>query len=655
MRWAGLLVVLVGITARPAWAQTTTTITTSTTTTTLPTIPPTVLCTCSNNQCLVTGNTRLSPGSIDFGTCALVLDTGATVTLSSPGALQIRAGSLTLNPYAAITDSGGRIVVNVPGTINLGNRSTIDVSTLDAITAVIDLTAGGAVTLTGSLGARATDSTGSGGTVNVTAGGRATPGDVVIDERITVRGGGQGTGGSVCITAQNGVITVNAPIDATGGEFDGGCIDLEADGDLVVNNNATGVTLDVSGGGLSGFGGLIVANSNVAGNVTINAPLLGGAGGSTTEGGGDGGELDMSTNLGNIVVNAPLTVKGGSNGGRGGTVDLEPTGDLTVTQPLLVSGTGAGAVGGDVTLSVTGVATLSSVIDVSATGNQARAGSVSLDGRRVAGATANLLAMSEIKADSAPGTLPRAGGSIDIVDQTSTVDGFVHANGGGGSVNLQACSLAVSAAAKIQADGTGTNLLQASGPMQILGTLRARTNTLDYLDPANTPSTAGASITPAATIVQNNPVFSPLCPGPTTAGGACMPPRCDDRGLCEPGTCVGGQCEYMLMVGLDGVSCRLNQMQGLLETAPPSAIHSHALRRKLLAKLAKLGRLVQRGRSGGRRSSKALRQGDHGLAAFRSAVGAAARGGKLDAGLAASVMGLATDAKAALDPIVAHP
>ena len=73
----------------------------------------------------------------------------------------------------------------------------------------------------------------------------------------------------------------------------------------------------------------------------------------------------MSTNLGNIVVNAPLTVKGGSNGGRGGTVDLEPTGDLTVTQPLLVSGTGAGAVGGDVTLSVTGVATLSSVIDVS--------------------------------------------------------------------------------------------------------------------------------------------------------------------------------------------------------------------------------------------------------------------------------------------------
>lgn len=109
------------------------------------------------------------------------------------------------------------------------------------------------------------------------------------------------------------------------------------------------------------------------------------------------------------------------------------------------------------------------------------------------------------------------------------------------------------------------------------------------------------------------------------------------------------------MIGLDAVSCRLDQMRALFETAPPNAIHGHALGRKLLAKLAKLGRLVQTGRGGGRGSSKALRQADHGIAMFIGALQSATHLGKLDTGLAGRVIVVASDAKAVLDPLLTHP
>jgi hypothetical protein len=501
-----LLPLLLSSRATAASTTTTTTVLMNTTTT-LPTIPPSTLCTCANNQCVVTGHKKVSPGSIDFGACDLILANNATVTLTNPGTLRIAAASLTLNPRAAIIGSGGLIFVNVSGTIQLSTKATIDVSAVDAGSADIDLSSGGAATLDGSLVAKATSAAGSGGTVNVTAGNGVVPGDVEIGDLITVKGGGQGGGGGVSVTANNGAITVNAAIDATGGEFDGGTIDLEADRDLVSNN-----TLDVSGGGLSGSGGIVMLNSNVAGNVTINGAVVGGAGGSVSEGGGAGGELDSFTTQGKITVNASVTLNGGSNGGDGGTVDLEPTGDLIVPQPLFASGTGVGAFGGTVIFFATGNATLGP-IDVSARAGSG--GSVSLNTVGPPGGAATVPAGTEINADSAPGTTA-GGGIIQLVDETITVDGFLHANGGGGEVNPQACNLMVHASGHLQADGNGTNLLQASGPMQVAGTLGAGANTLDYFDPGNLPVTTGATITPAPTIVQDNPAFTPLCPGQAT-------------------------------------------------------------------------------------------------------------------------------------------
>jgi hypothetical protein len=116
--------------------------------------------------------------------------------------------------------------------------------------------------------------------------------------------------------------------------------------------------------------------------------------------------------------------------------------------------------------------------------------------------------------------------------------------------------------------------------------------------------------------------------------------------------CTDGTCVYTPMVGLDGVGCRLDQVQALLQAAPANAIHGRTLARKLVAKVATLHRLVDGGRHGGRRGGRELRQADRGIGVFIGAVESAAHGGRVDAGLAASVVGAANDAEAMLDPLL---
>jgi hypothetical protein len=122
----------------------------------------------------------------------------------------------------------------------------------------------------------------------------------------------------------------------------------------------------------------------------------------------------------------------------------------------------------------------------------------------------------EINADSNGTTV--GGGLISPAAETPTVGGKLHADGGGGEVNLQACDLTLSAGGQTLATGpNGFNLLQASGPMEVDGTMTAtQANTLDYLDPAHLPVVHSSSISPAAVIVKDNPPAPPLCPGQAT-------------------------------------------------------------------------------------------------------------------------------------------
>ena len=162
-------------------------------------------------------------------------------------------------------------------------------------------------------------------------------GDVTIDATLSVASGDQGGGGDLCITTNNAKVTLNGPLDASGGEFDGGCIDVESDLDLTTTAAAK---LSVDGGGLSGSGGQIILDANVQGAVTIDGPVSAKAAGSnqnSSEGGGDGGELDSFTTSGSVTVNGQVDLPGGTGGGGGGTIDIEPTGDLIVNAALVAS------------------------------------------------------------------------------------------------------------------------------------------------------------------------------------------------------------------------------------------------------------------------------------------------------------------------------
>jgi hypothetical protein len=521
------LVVLVaaGAAQRAEAQTTTTTTTTSTTTTTLPPTPPSTLCTCNaGHVCEVKkGTYQVNPGSnLNFGTCALTIDSGATIQLTTAAGapVTIEAASLTMDPSAQILgapgavapNDGGIFSITVTGAILLDAGAAIVVDAQDATISEIDLTAGGTITLAGkpgtaSVSAQASTTNGSGGTIILTANG-----DVTVDAAISAAGGQQGSGGTIWITTTNAKVTVNAPLDASGGEFDGGCIDIESDLDLVTASTAK---LSVDGGGLSGFGGLIMLNSNVQGAVTIGGPVSGKAAGSsqiTSEGGGDGGELDSFTNNGGVTVNAPVTLPGGTGGGGGGTIDIEPIGgDLIVTAPLSLPGSGMGSCGGTATLGIVGTGNVSlpsAPIDVSS--DSCGGGAVFLTADAVA------TVPGEINADSNGTTL--GGGFIQLTAGTLGVGGKVHANGGGGEVNFQACTLTLSASGQALATGpNGFNLLQASGPMEVDGTLTATSsNTLDYLDPAHLPVVHLTHISPTAVIVQDNPLVPPLCPGQTT-------------------------------------------------------------------------------------------------------------------------------------------
>jgi hypothetical protein len=531
MRTVTFVVLLAALGARRVGAQVTTTTvvvtttTTSTTTTTLPPTPPGALCTCNaSNVCEVKkGTYRVNPGSdLNFGSCALTLDTGATVALTSgAGAgFTIEAASLTMNagstiqgaPTALAPDDGGFVGISVTGAILVDAGARISMDAQDAGGSEIDLTAGGTIMLEGGAGtdvvsAKALSTNGDGGTLNVTANG-----DVTIDATLSAASGDQGSGGDICITTNNAKVTVNAPLDASGGEFDGGCIDIESDLDLMTTAAAK---LSVDGGGLSGSGGQITLDANVQGPVTINGPVSGKAAGSNQnngEGGGDGGELDSFTTSGSVTVNAPVDLPGGTGGGGGGFIDIEPLGgDLVVNAALSLPGSGSGSCGGTATLGVTGTSnvTLSSnPIDVSS--DSCGGGTVLLSADDTA------IAPGVINADS--NATPVGGGLIQLVADILTVGGKLHANGGGGEVNLQACALTLGATGQAVTMGTnGFNLLQASGPMEVDGTMTAAlANTLDYLDPAHLPVVNSHSVSPPATIVDDNPPVTPLCPGQTT-------------------------------------------------------------------------------------------------------------------------------------------
>jgi cysteine-rich repeat protein len=163
-----------------------------------------------------------------------------------------------------------------------------------------------------------------GGSIDLTS-----EGSITVNAKLTANSGFFGTGGDVCLTAADSV-TVTGAIEVVGGDFDGGFVELTANGGDIR------VTEDINANSASGegWGGeislLATGNIEIVGGASGNRLLLSTDGHLSSElFGGDGGTqyyfADGDITMGPFVR---LTSIGAPPDGAGDEISLEAGGDI---------------------------------------------------------------------------------------------------------------------------------------------------------------------------------------------------------------------------------------------------------------------------------------------------------------------------------------
>ncbi len=463
---------------------------------------------CSGTPCTVTGSRVVDAGSdIDFGgSTDLRLAAGAVLEVG-PSAdplrkIRLRARSIVLEPGARILGdgdaaavsleaSGGRIELQASGS----TLSRIDVSGLAA--GSIDLVATGDVLIAGTLLATGIGADAQGGEIAISAGGR-----VATSRDISVAGSGTyAAGGGLRMNAV-GNIEIDGILDASA-SGDGGIVDLDsATGDLTVRKK-----IDASGGSPEGLGGAIDLFA-ATGDVTIAAPIMGTGGTGIEEACGDGSEVNLTAGR-SVTLSGSVTIDAGTQC-FGGSLTIVTGTTFTQSTGATISALGPGSYGGggSFSLQAGGDAILRS-IDLASPGY---------------GGSADLRS---------------SGGSITIMGpldaRASGVEGI------GGTVDAQACTLAIASTGRIDTRGTldapdaGITRLKASGSLTVAGPLLA--GTANELRVKAGAPTISASITPAASIVVDPTL--PDCIQLAACGDGTLDPTeaCDDDNIASCDGC----------------------------------------------------------------------------------------------------------------------
>jgi hypothetical protein len=670
---------------RPAGASaTTTTVTTTVTTTTSTTLPPTpvtAVCPLAQNPCLVTTAVTINDRSIlNFGQRAVVVTPQGSLNIGS-GFVTILAGSLDIQPKGAIVGGNGWIMVTTTGPIlvekGTGTRPSkgvIDVSSSQG-GGEIDLTAGDTahaanITIAGILNANGTGNPNAdGGTINVmTNNGTVTvtsdPGDV------SVASGNLASGGTIDLESPVGSIQVTNLLDASGGDFDGGEIDMNAHADIAFG------ALNVSASA-TGNGGVV--NITADGNIVASGPISG-QGSGTGGNGGDGACVCVMA-TGSLQVNGAILTASG-DGGTGGCLDIEATnGSLVLAAPIDAHGVGSGGCGGYVTFVSGTDTTMTPAMTLMDLSGGPQCGGGTLD--ESAGGTINV--SGEINADHDSGLLGIVAPTI-VVNAGANLHASVGPTENGGEVNLFGHdALTLAAGAQLSAAGPGgLNLFQTCGTMNVQAKVSAVagvptplgqnevqywqtvplvnaanftpapviTGALAACAPPATTTTAtvalststsstthiGVTSTSTSTSVTSSTHLAatststsvtstiPGTPSTTVAStstSTTIPARpecasdadCDASSSC--GHCVASACTSS-DAGLPAVTCRLTDLTNALHTAAAPEIRSAALKRKLTAQVGQAVKLV--GKAKGKHPRGFLKKARAQLALFSKLV-----------------------------------
>jgi hypothetical protein len=487
--------------------------------------------------------------------------TGGTVDLA--GQVSVRGpgiaygGSITVNATGNVTltgsldaaggEGGDATVAAGAGVHGQGNATVAASGSIDAralhaggfggeidILAVGDGASTGNVTLRGLLEATGSTGTsdtggGDGGTISlsadgniindVTAGGidasgrgpdgeggeitiEATKGTVVTKATLSVRSTAiETTGGYLEVTGQ-GDVTIGGKLDAAGGGYDGGSIDVESvTGHVVVASTASIEASSVTGGGFGGDVTLLAGSDEAVGTSRL---IVDGSitmdGSAAIDFGGGGGTIDLAADA-SVAVTGDLRANGAVGGGFGGEVDVEVmSGPATVQGDVNLVGLGAGALGGQMRFTTGGAVTVSGLVDLR--GNSGAAG-----GRFSVRAAGVVLLSGDVKV---AGTNAGSGGQITVIsDSDVTVSGALDATAGtqpskGSSVTVAGCAINVTAAGSLESSGPqSTNRVEGRAQIRISGDMLADNSTglneIRYR-PGLTPQLTG-TIRPTARLI----------------------------------------------------------------------------------------------------------------------------------------------------------
>jgi hypothetical protein len=378
---------------------------------------------CRNNPCVIHDTIEVeTPCSVDFGDRDLVI--AGAIKVPNGGLLSFSAGSIEVNrPILArhtkqAQGDGGTITLVAARNITVNWRLEASARKRPG---TIQLIAGDDVKLLAPVraGAAGSNPRASGGSVMVTAGGTI---KTVHRARIRVHGDVTTAGGSAVLNAGRGIL-LGSRITASG-----------ASGGVIEANSTEGgvfVAEPIEATGGDGDGGRV---SFVAASGAVNVVER-----VDVEGSGRGGSISVIGAL-PVVTNSELRAGSRVLAGDGGSVVVASDKDVTIEEVIFADGRNGGQV---TVVSQTGTATMQS--PVVAGGNRGIGGSVLLNGGT------NLLVASPIDADG-----QSLGGSITAAaaDVRLTSHGSLFARGDtGGTINVSGDMVTIPAGAKVLVDG----------------------------------------------------------------------------------------------------------------------------------------------------------------------------------------------------------
>jgi cysteine-rich repeat protein len=455
-----------------------------------------------------------------LGTTSLVrCDTNADCNLGSCLA-QPTCSELVYSPHACATNADCGLGSCTQGTasIDMGGAVTGDSDS----PALVILRAADSVSVSNTIDVSSTDSESDGGEIAI----EAVRGSVSVSSDLKVEGGSASTGGDIGLKAGTDVV-VTGELDAKGGDFDGGTVDISAGRDVKISRS---IDLDSVLG--AGAGGELIVTAErdvlVSGVSSNDKTILQSNGHSDSAGNsGNGGTLTVEAgrDLG-LDANTRILSNGPAVHGSAGEVSLGSGASMQLAGEITAKAEGIDGAGGILTLNFGGPLTATATSTFDLTGS-AKGGGV-LD---AAGTGDTSFAGTADLSASAGG---EGGGVLfDVLANMNISGSMVVGGSSGGGLDITACRIRLESGATLDNKvASGTNRLTSRESMKLLAgsTLKAGAeNTLVYRSPDKPPVVEGTVI-PTATLELNEALQG--CP-------VCGNAEVDETETCDDGNTAG--------------------------------------------------------------------------------------------------------------------